>query len=254
MGSGKIRESVLTFGFAFAPSGLSIWIWSLFPDPFLQVRLFYQRMDMNIRICERDGAERMLRNGTFGAFLQMWLDRYPQRDIDFEIGPDYTLRGESGRYTLLIRLNGIWTVYKEDVEPGKVADILRPAREITLQNACDKQKLMRAGQKGLLYKRAKFLSFYLGWPEWRDGNRHLPTTELKHSFWFCGEELWRKTRKLINEKHRYNNYEYCYHYYEYYFLIERKDGQEEIKADVDTIFEYMKRYYEKQKELTRGEF
>lgn len=227
----------------------------------------------------------MLRNGTFGAYLQMWMDRYPQRgrmkqvkeyqnafecpfkeasrrwhyrppqrDIDFEIGPDCTLRREGGRYTLLIRLKGIWTVYKEDVAPGKVADILRPAREITLQNACDKQELMRAGRAGQLYKKADFMSHYLCWADWRDGNQHLPTTELKHSFWFCGEEIWRKTQKLINEKHRYNDYEYCYHYYEYYFLIERKDGQEEINATVGAIYEYMKRYYEKQKELTRGEF
>lgn len=240
---------------------------------------------MNIRICEQDDAARMLRNGTFGAYLQMWIDRYPQRgrmkqvkeyqnafecpfkeasrrwhyrppqrDIDFEIGPDCTLRREGGRYTLLIRLKGIWTVYKEDVAPGKVADILRPAREITLQNACDKQELMRAGRAGQLYKKADFMSHYLCWADWRDGNRNLPTTELKHSFWFCGEEIWRKTQKLINEKHRYNDYEYCYHYYEYYFLIERKDGQEEINATVGSIYEYMKRYYEKQKELTRGEF
>lgn len=279
--SGKIRECVLTFGFAFAPPGLSIWIWSLFPDPFLQVRLFYQRMDMKIRICERDDAERMLRNGTFGAYLQMWLDSYPQRgrmkqvkeyqnafdcpfkeasrrwhyrppqrNIDFEIGPDYTLRREGGRYTLLIRLNGIWTVYKEDVEPGKVADILRPAREITLENACDKQELMRAGRAGRLYKKAEYMSHYY----WRDRNRKLPTKELKCSAWFCGEEIWRKMRRPKKEKYRYKNKEGYYYYYEYYFLIERKGGQEEIKTDVDAIFEYMKRYYEKQLELTRGDF
>ncbi len=211
-------------------------------------------MDMNIRICERDGAERMLRNGTFGAFLQMWLDRYPQRDIDFEIGPDCTLRREGGRYTLLIRLKGIWTVYKEDVEPGKVADILRPAREIILQNACDKQELMRAGRTGELYKKAKKLAFWIRSADWRDGNRHLPTTELKHSAWFCGEEIWRRIRKPVKKKYRYKNYEYYYSDYEYYFLIERKDGQEVIETTFDAIYEYMKRYYEKQKELTRGEF
>lgn len=234
---------------------------------------------MNVRICEWKDAQRMLQDGTFGDFLQMWLERYPYRgrlkqikdykkmfgctfreadrgwrhcpqpkDVDFEIGDAYMLRREGCDYHLLVKVNGVWTVYKENVEPGQLPRFLKDPAKVTFECLCERAELMKAGRDGKLGKLANRMHgrFFLRSPgeitaHWNNRDRR--------PYSVCGDEIWRLTRRLERKPgSRWWPWEWRYAIH-----IDRKGGSVEIGVDTAAIEEYLRERHERL-EVTRSMF
>ena len=227
---------------------------------------------MNIRICEWKDAERMLREGTFAAFLRMWVDRYPYRgrmkqvkeykkmfdctfkeatrlwhycprpmDVDFEIGEVYVLRREGCKYCLLHRKNGILTLYKQSLELKDVPFVLVAPERVIYERVCEKEELMKAGKAGALRKLAECcLDRIYRMREYKCGGERT----MGSPFLFCEDEIWR----LHWELKPGSLYEL-----EMTIRIDRKGGAEEIEGTREAVFEYLEKYRQRQL-VTRGAF
>lgn len=233
---------------------------------------------MNIRICEWKDAERMLQDGTFAGFVQMWLDRYPgrgrmkqvkeykkmfgcpfdeasrlwhycppPRDIDFEIGDDYVLRRDGDKYRLLHRKNGVLTGYKEKLELKDIPCVLVDPARVRYHCACEKRELMEAGRAGTLCELAqKCLDKIYRLREYKV---YWTGRTVGSPFLFCEEEIWRLDwdwRPETKKRTRWGWY--------MTIRIARKSGEEEeIEGTREAVLAYLEKYYERL-EITRGAF
>ena len=217
-------------------------------------------MKLKKRICEWDEAVRMIKDGTFGEFLQSWLDRYERigrdgwmqalkeykqanrcelkeaktmvdmlmycprpLDLDLEIGPDYILRREGGNYSLYVRINGIWAMYGDNVKLEHLPGMLRNPAKVKWESLCDKRQLMRVGRARRLESLARELWLRVKVRKW-DGNDCLL---------FCDDEIWREEDGWIRIAH--------------------KGGFERIPATIAAVKEHLQKHYERL-DPTRGPF
>lgn len=227
---------------------------------------------MTIRICEWKDAERMLKDGTFVGFVQMWLDRYPYRgrmkqvkeykemfgcsfkeashrwhygpeplDMDFEIGEAYILRREGCQYRLLYRKDGLMTMYQECLALKDLPHLLKNPEKVTYESVCDKKELMEEGKAGRLGRLARHLeaTFAKRSYDMRGGKT------LDRPFLFCGEEIWREKWEYLEDHGKMS--------WRLWLVIARKGGEEMIDPGSDAIEEYLNKYYQRQL-VTRGAF
>lgn len=163
----------------------------------------------------------MLEDGSFERFLQMWSDRFPQEGkltrirrckeenrcslkeakliidserpeaVEFEIGSDRLLRKENGRFTLLAKVKGIWTVCADSITLEKVAEpgflLKQPEREV--ERICS-SRLIHAGRHAALHSLARQIAMMMRERRWW-------TTH----FLFCEDEIWRTDRLVRNIIH-----------------------------------------------------
>lgn len=199
---------------------------------------------MTVRICERQDAERMLRDGTLAGFLQMWADRYPpdgkirqvkeyrdafgctlreakeavnrccrvrQVDLDFEIGDEFVLRRRSFRWTLLFRVEGIMTQIGEYRSADQAAADIPLAGFVGFRSICSRPELVKAGRKGGLVKMARSVLYELNRSE--------------GPFLFCGEEIWRKEGRSLH--------------------MDRRSGCEETELTTEAVRAQLQKHYER---------
>ena len=158
-----------------------------------------------------EDARLMLKDGTFGAFLQRWSDKFPYKsplakikeykelhgctlqeardrfirdpkvEVDFQIGDDYILRKRDLRFSLLVRIDGIWTMAPKDFSLEMMTETWNdffPVFRRTVRPICSREEVLAAGRKGHLEALARKLARRI-----RSGKERFSR--------FCKDEIWR---------------------------------------------------------------
>ena len=204
-----------------------------------------------VRICEWPEAERMFYEGGMGKFVDEWIVHhskglgliqeikaysdamkctlseakgeitrsryYPRKgELEFELGPDYKLRKEGIKYDLYRRVNGIWVLWREQVDLYKRVGYrffgdanLRP------DCLCSEKTLVKEGRARKLDRLAEDLRSRV-MDSW---------AKCDLLYQFCGIEIWREAKGMIR--------------------IYRKGGFEDIPNTAEAVKAHLEKHYER---------